>query len=377
MNNTADVVIIGGGIQGISLAYHLARKGVPGVCVVEMNTLGSGSSGRSATVTAHSYTSAHCLELVKKSFAAYMRFEDELGADPGYERIGFLLIAGEASAPDLRTNFTTLQRAGVKSELLARRGIAALTPGLNLEDIELGLLTAQDGVIDPHSIMMAYAQHARRRGVEFYEGVRAIGLERHNDKVVGVHTTSGLIVTERVVNAAGFYARKVAAWAGMNLPITNYKRHVFVTEAVPAYPDPFPFTTDVEAGWYFRREGPGLLIGMGKQESDEEDPQVNWSFLDTVVEHSMHRAPPLAEARVMNGWAGLRSLTPDEDPILGEAPHLRGFFNDCGWGGHGVMNAPAGGMLLTDLIIDGATSLVDVQPFRADRFAGWRRLDKG
>jgi sarcosine oxidase subunit beta len=126
-------------------------------------------------------------------------------------------------------------------------------------------------------------------------------------------------------------------------------------------------------GWYFRREGPGLLIGMGKQESDEEDPQVDWSFLDQVVEHSMHRAPPLAEAGVMKGWAGLRSLTPDDDPILGPAPHLAGFFNDCGWGGHGIMNAPAGGSILADLILHGETDLADVHPFRAERFPGWLR----
>jgi sarcosine oxidase subunit beta len=110
---------------------------------------------------------------------------------------------------------------------------------------------------------------------------------------------------------------------------------------------------------------------MGKQESDEEDPQVDWSFLDQLVEHSMHRAPALAEAGIKSGWAGLRSLTPDDDPILGEAPHLRGFFNDCGWGGHGVMNAPGGGMVVADLIACGATDLVDVRPFRADRFQDW------
>ena len=110
---------------------------------------------------------------------------------------------------------------------------------------------------------------------------------------------------------------------------------------------------------------------MGKQESNEEDPQVEWQFLDRVVEHALHRAPPLAEATVVSGWAGLRPLTPDDDPILGEAPHLEGFFNDCGWGGHGVMTAPAGGMVLADLIVRGDTDVVDVSPFRVDRFERW------
>jgi sarcosine oxidase subunit beta len=370
MRNSATVVIIGGGIQGISLAYHLARRGVTDVRLVEMNTLGSGSSGRSATVTAHSFTSEHCLQLIKLSFAAYMRFEDELDADLGYEPIGFMLIGGAGAVSDLRENHTILQRNGVESQLLGQQQIAALTPRLNLEDIQMGLLTPQDGVIDPHSIMMAYARAARRLGVSFNEGVKATGLAIRGDRVVGVQTSAGLIASGCVVNAGGFRAREVATWAGMDLPITNYKRHIFVTGPVSAYAEPFPFTYEVPLGWYFRREGPGLLIGMGKEESDEEDPQVDWSFLDAVVEHSMHRAPALAVAGVKNGWAGLRSLTPDDDPILGEAEHLQGFYNDCGWGGHGVMNAPAGGMVVADLIIDGDTDLVNAQPFRAERFSG-------
>lgn len=372
MKSTAEVIIIGGGIQGISLAYHLAQKGLTDVCLVEMNTLGSGSSGRSATVTAHSFTSEHCLKLVRLSFDAYMRFADELGADPGFERIGFLMICGAQAAPDLRQNHIMLQHRGVDSQLVDRQGITALTPGLNLEDIELGLMTPQDGVIDPHSIMMAYAQAARGMGVAFCEGIEATGLLVRGDRVAGVQTSAGPISTPLVVNAAGFRAREVAAWAGMALPITNYKRHIFVTGPVPAYSGSFPFTYELEVGWYVRREGPGLLIGMGKEECDEQDPQVDWSFLDQVVAHSMHRAPPLAEARVQNGWAGLRSLTPDDDPILGKAPHLQGFFNDCGWGGHGVMNAPAGGMVLADLIADGGSTLVDIRPFRADRFENWK-----
>lgn len=118
-----------------------------------------------------------------------------------------------------------------------------------------------------------------------------------------------------------------------------------------------------------------MLIGMGRHESEEEDPQVDWSFLDQVIDRSVHRAPSLAEAGLMTGWAGLRSLTPDEDPILGEAPHLQGFYSDCGWCGHGVMNAPAGGMVVADLITRGETDLVDVRPFRVDRFEGWLRED--
>jgi len=242
----------------------------------------------------------------------------------------------------------------------------------------VGLYGPRDGMVDPHSIMMAYAHHARRLGVEFAEGVKATGLRIEGDRVVGVHTTAGFIAAPRVVNAAGFRAREVGAWAGMDLPITNLKRHIFVTGPIPTYSQPIPFTYEVEVAWYMRREGPGLLVGMGAVESDEEDPQVDWSFLDMVAEHSMHRAPALAEAEIKTGWAGLRPITPDDDPILGEASHLRGFFNDCGWGGHGIMHAPAAGMILAEWIVEGTTDRgnladVDLSRFGAERFEGWLR----
>ena len=373
MKNTAQVVIIGGGIQGISLAYHLARRGLTDVCLVEMNTLGSGSSGRSAAIIGHAFPGENSLPLVELSFAALMRFRDELDADPGYEPIGCLLMAGAQSAPDLRRRQALLQSKGVDSRLVDRETISRLTPGLNLEGIEVGLYDPHDGSVDPHSIMMAYASHARRLGVEFAEGVKATGLQIEGDRVVGVHTTAGFMATHCVVNAAGFRAREVGAWAGMDLPITNIKRHIFVTGPIPIYSQSIPFTYEVEVPWYIRREGPGLLIGMGAVESDEEDPQVDWSFLDLVADYSMYRAPALAEAEVKTGWAGLRPITPDDDPILGEAPHLRGFFNDCGWGGHGIMHAPAAGMVLAEVIVDGTTDVgniadVDISRFRAERF---------
>jgi sarcosine oxidase subunit beta len=371
VKRTCDVVIIGGGIQGLSLAYHLTCQGITDICLLEMNTLGSGSSGRSASVTIHSGTSESSLQLTKLSFDAYLRFQDELDADPGYDPIGMLFLCGAERLAELRYSYNVLRQHGVESYLVDRQGIADLTPGLNLEDIELGLYTPHDGVLDAHSIMMAYARHARRHGAEIDEGVTATGLAIQGDRAVGVHTTAGMIAAECVVNAAGFRAREVASWGGMDLPITNSKRHIFVTGPVPAYSDAFPCTTDLEAGWYIRREGPGVLIGMGLHESDEEDPQVDWSFLDDVVEHSIYRAPLLSEAGVITGWAGLRPLTPDGHPILGKVPHLTGYFNDCGWGGHGIMHAPVGGMILADLIHHGESSLMDARLFGADRFGGW------
>jgi len=368
MRSSAEVVIIGGGIQGLSLAYHLARLGVAGVCLIEMNSLGSGSSGRSAAIIGHAFQTERCLPLTQQSYAALMRFEEEMGAGPDYEPIGCLLLAGEREAGALRRRHALLRSLGIESHLLDGAAILDLTPGLNLADIEVGMYNPGEGCIDPHSIMMAYAGQARRLGAELVEGVRATGLVVQRDRVAGVETTAGPIASRCVVNAAGFRARQVAAWAGMDLPITNLKRHLFFTGPLPVYPRPIPFTYDMEASWYMRREGPGLLLGMGAVASDEEDPKVDWGFLDAVIEHSLHRAPALAEAAVKTAWAGLRPVTSDEDPILGPAAEIEGFWNDCGWGGHGIMHAPAAGLALAEWITGGRRDAV-IGGFGAERFA--------
>jgi len=369
VTDTAGVVIIGGGIQGLSLAYHLTRLGVTGVRLIEARTLGSGSSGRSATIIGHGFPVEEDLALTRLSFAAVGRFQEELGADPGYEPIGCLLLAGPDEAPSLRRRRALLQRLGVDSALLTGDDILRLTPALNLDGIDVALHVPRDGSIDPHSMMQAYAHHARRQGAVLVEEVRVTGLQVQSGQVVGVETTADPISTPCVVNAAGFRAREVASWAGMSLPITNLKRHIFVTGPVAAYARPIPFTYEAGVAWYMRREGPGLILGMGAVESDEEDPQVDWSFLDEVIERSLRRAPALADAGIKTAWAGLRPVTPDDHPILGEAPHLRGFYNDCGWGGHGVMHAPAAGQALAELIARGQAEAFDLAPYRAERFA--------
>lgn len=368
MRNSAGVVIIGGGIQGLSLAYNLARQGMTDVCLVEMNTLGSGSSGRSAAVIGFAFQTERSLPLTRLSFELLMRFEEDLATAPGYEPIGCLLLAGSRAAPQLRRRQAALLELGIGSQLVDHETIAELTPGLYLDDIEAGLYNSREGCIDPHAMMMAYAQQARRSGVDLEEGVRASGLVSRGGRVTAVQTSAGRIDTPCVVNAAGFRGRQVGRWADLDLPVTNLKRHIFVTGPVPAYRQSIPFTYESDVAWYIRREGPGLLIGMGAVESDEEDPQVDWGFLDTVIEHSLHRAPLLEQAGVKTGWAGLRPVTPDDDPILGPVAHLQGYYNDCGWGGHGIMQAPAAGLALAEWIAHGSPQSVDLYPFRADRF---------
>lgn len=366
--NNAQVTIIGGGIQGISLAYHLARRGLVDVCLLEMDTLGSGSSGKSAAIIGLAFPTEQSLSITQWSLNALMDFEEQTGVSPGFEPIGYLVLADRVGAAKLRRRHALLLEMEVKSTLADERLIDDLTPGLNLEGIELGMYLPQDGVIDPHSIMMGYSSQARRLGVQFMEGVEAIGLEIQGGRVLGVHSTAGLVASDWVVNAAGARAREVASWAGMDLPITNLKRHILVTGPVAAYSQSIPFTYESGKAWYMRREGPGLLIGMGASECSWNDTRVEMAFVEEIIDYAGYRAPALEEAGLMTSWAGIRPMTPDEEPILGHAPHLAGFINDCGWGGHGVMDAPAAGMALAELIVDGAATTLDISHFSVERF---------
>jgi len=368
MQQSADVVIIGGGIQGLSLVYHLTTLGMTDVCLVERGMLGCGSSGLSASVIGHAFESERMLPLTHWSFEALLRFHDEIGVDPDYDPIGVLILAGAGATVEVQRRCTTLQSLGVESEILPPDEVDRLTPGLNLAGIELAHYLPRDGCLDAHMMMMGYAGRARAMGARILEQVEATGLQIAGDRVIAVQTTTGTIAAGWVVNAAGARAREVAGWAGLDLPITNLKRHIVVTGPVATYHRSIPFTYDWEAAWYMRREGPGLLMGMGAQPVAWDDLRVEPAMVEAIIDYAIHRAPAVEEAGLMTSWAGLRPMTPDEDPILGRVAHLVNYVNDCGWGGHGVMHAPAAGRALAELIVMGAAHSLDITPFAAARF---------
>ena len=370
MKSRASVVVIGGGIIGTSIAYHLAQRGVRDVVLVEADMVGSGSSGRSAATILLQMSREMTIRLSQESFKEYLNFENQFGADTGYKPIGYLNLATKEITADLRAQVELQRRLGVPTEMLSPDELARLVPALNVSDIEFGSICWKDGVIDPHSVMQAYVKHARRLGAEINEKVEATGIvvDAARNRGVGVQTTAGNLAAPIVVNAAGARAAQVGSWVGLNLPIKNFKRTIFITDRFDEIPDNTPFVMDLAVEWYFRKEGKGILLGMGTEESATFEPQLEWEFLDAMIRRALHRAPILANARVMRGWAGLRSLTPDDYPILGHASMVEGFINCCGWGGHGVMHAPIAGQLVAELIADGKATTMDIEPFQLQRF---------
>jgi sarcosine oxidase subunit beta len=368
MRTTADVVVIGGGIQGLSCLYHLAAKGVKNISLVELGLLGSGSSGRSAAMLMLSMSRPETIALSYVAWKEYMEFKELFGESTHFKQIGYMTVATEAAEQELREEIAVQEKMNVPIEILTPEQVQEIVPAVNVEDIVLGGICRVDGVIDPHAVMQAYSRAAKEGGAEINEEVQATGIVLENGRVVGVETTAGIISTPLVVNATGARAKEAGKWVGLDLPITNYKRHIFITDEFKAIPQNTPFVMDLEEQWYFRKEGDNVLMGMGREESTTFEPQFVPEFQEKVIERAALRAPILLNAKILRGWAGLRALTPDDLPVLGYAPGVEGFVNCCGWGGHGVMHAPAGGILTAELIADGKATSMDITPFRYERF---------
>lgn len=368
MRTTADIVVIGGGIQGLSCLYHLAARGIKNISLVELDLLGSGSSGRSAAMLMLSMKREETIALSYAAWKEYMEFGEIFGETTHFKQIGYMTVATQAAERELREEIATQQKMKVPIEILDPQQVKEVAPAVNVEDIVLGAICRTDGVIDPHAVMQAYARGAKKLGAEINERVQATGIVMERGHVVGVETTAGRIATPLVVNATGARAREVGSWVGLSLPITNYKRHIFITDEFKAIPPNTPFVMDLEVEWYFRKEGENVLMGMGREESTSFEPQFEPAFQEQVIERAALRAPMLLNAKILRGWAGLRALTPDDLPVLGYAPGVEGFVNCCGWGGHGVMHAPTGGILTAEIIVDGKASTMDVTPYKYERF---------
>ena len=371
MQAIADVVIVGAGVIGCSTAYHLARAGITDVTVLEMDSVGSGTSSKSASMLSLQVRpDGPCLRMAQYSYQRYMEFEEELGAPIDFRRIGWVSLATQSSAAHLREEALLLRSQGVRTEFLTADDIRERYPEINTEDIALATWGPDDGTVDPHMIMWGYAKRARELGVTISEGVRATGLIARQGRVEGVLTSEGPVTCGTVVNCAGPWAIEVGRWAGVEIPILNAARTVLVTTPFPDIPSDRPFIEDVAAEWYCRPEGPGMLMGMGKVPTDRLDGEFRRDMVEGIIEVAEHRVPVLAKAEMLTGWTGVRPLTADDRPILGPVDGMDGFVLNCGWGGMGIIQSPAAGQLLAEWVTHGRTSTFDIGPFVLSRFEG-------
>ncbi|HEV8583620.1 MAG TPA: FAD-dependent oxidoreductase [Methylomirabilota bacterium] len=367
---TASAVIIGGGVVGCSIAYHLAGRGVRDVLVLERETVGSGTTSKAAGGIRAQFPTETEVRFSLEAIKVFERFEDEFGVDPGYKKIGYLfLVSDPADLKGFETRIAMQRRLGVDVRVISPDEARKLVPALRVDDLVAAVWGPNDGLAGPAEVTNAFAKAARARGVKIAEGVRVTAIERGDACVTGVETTGGAVSTPLVINAAGPVGATVARLAGVDVPVQPRRRHIFFTEPFPEIPGPVPLTTDRESGFYFRKEMEQVLFSPGDVEDIGADFEVpmDWRRLDEAVDKAVRRVPALESAKIAGGWAGLRPLTPDDHAIIGWAPGLDGFFLAVGFGGHGFQHSPATGRHVADWIVDGKPSM-DLSLFDPARF---------
>jgi sarcosine oxidase subunit beta len=369
MRRTADVVIVGGGIIGASIAYHLTKKGIRNVIVVERDRLGSGSTGKNAGGIRLQFSSEINVRLSQRSLPHIERFKDEIGTDPHFNQVGYLfLITEERDVAAFERSLAMWSRLGVPARKVSANEVKALFSEVRTDDVRFGTFCAKDGYADPSSMLNGYVARAREGGATFIENAEVTAILCSNGGVAGVKAGDNEFAARTVVDAAGPWAALVAKLAGIDIPIQPLRRHIFVTEAVPGLDREFPLTIEFATGLYAHRESGGVLLGMADpNEKPAFDDSVNWDFMPAVVERALSRFPLLERTSIKTAWAGLYEDTPDKHPILGRVDGVDGFITAAGFSGHGVMHAPATGELIAELIADGRTSL-DLAPLSASRF---------
>ncbi|MCQ9131593.1 NAD(P)/FAD-dependent oxidoreductase [Streptomyces hilarionis] len=370
MNPHASVVVIGGGVMGTAIAYHLAAAGVRDVLLLERDELAAGSTSKAAGGVRAQFSDELNVRLGARSLEAFARFGEEIGHDIGLRRVGYLFLL---STPQEVASFEAgvrLQNAlGVPSRMIDPAEARRLSPLVRTEGLLAAAFSPDDGHCTPEAVVHGYAAAARRCGARILRHTAVTGIDRQGDMITAVRTTLGPIATNTVICAAGAWSRSVGAMAGVDLPVRPLRRQIAVTEPVPGLPPDLPMTIDFSSSLYFHAEGPGLLVGMS--DPDERpgfatDTHDRW--IPRLTAAMERRAPALLDLRRTGGWAGLYEVTPDHNALIGEATTVSRFLYATGFSGHGFLQGPAVGEVVRDLYL-GRVPFVDVAPLSADRFA--------
>ena len=373
---TAEVVIIGGGIVGASIAWHLTEAGCRNVLIVEREShQGKGSTGKSMGGVRAQFATKPNIQMSLYSIPFYAAFEERLGHPSGYRGQGYLFVASKpAHLEYLETNQALQKSLGLKqARMLARDEIVAIVPQLRSDDVLGGSFCPTDGFVDPYSVMVGFTTRACEQGATLWRSAEVTAVHHNENGITGVETTRGPVSTRTVVNAAGPWAAEVAALAGVQLPVEPMRRMLIPTEPFDGVSHEVPMVVDMSTGFHFRPESLGFLLAWNDpQETTGFKMDFEPSFIEKVLTLAADRVPCFENLAVnpKRAWAGLYEMSPDHHAIIGPVAELPGFFCANGFSGHGAMHAPATGRMVADLILYGKTSVIDnVEVLSPARFA--------
>ncbi|MBA0050174.1 FAD-binding oxidoreductase [Streptomyces sp. AJS327] len=373
------IVIVGGGVVGTSLAFHLTQLGHREVVLIERGELGEGTTAYGTGGIRQQFTSRVNAQLVRRSVDFFSEFTERTGEPFDFRQHGYLfLLDDENTAAAFATAVRTQNELGVPSRLLTPEEVPALAPGVRLDGLVGAAYCPTDGSASPTDATAGFARAARRRGADIRRNTEVTGFLRDADgTVTGVRTTTEDVTASTVVIATGPQARALGRLAGIELPVAPHRRQAFAIAPLPWIDAAQPLTVDVGSGAYVHPEhGGSAVVGGNDRETPEgTDTSIDESRVEPLLEALVHRWPGMTEAAVVRGWAGLREMTPDDHALVG-ASEVPGLWAAVGFSGHGFMQAPAVGEALAELLLTGGSQL-DLAPLRLSRFAEGRPVDEG
>ncbi|MCJ7748294.1 MAG: FAD-binding oxidoreductase [Desulfobacterales bacterium] len=369
MEKTADVVIIGGGIVGLSIACYLALKKAGRIVLFEKGQLGEGSTSRCVGGIRTQFSTEINIRFSLESLKTFEQFGEEFGVNPEFKRIGYLFLATTDWEMEIfKENIKLQKKFNIPVELLSPDEISARWPYLRIDDILGGTFCSWDGYAGPSEILSGFAGGAKRAGVKIYEGAEVTGISSGKGKVKGVKVGEEVISTSTVVNAGGPYAASIGEMVGIKIPVKPLRRQIFVTAPFHLTDCPFPLTIDFHRGWYFRQEGDGLLLSGPLDLEPSFNLNIDYEAMAETSENAMYRVPVLEKARIARGWAGLYEISPDHHAILGRVPEVEGFILANGFSGHGFQHSPGVGKVISELIVNGKAITIDISSLSIERF---------
>ena len=369
----ADVVIIGGGVMGMSAAYHLATRGARVTVLEAEQMFGMGSTALNAGGFRHQFSTAVNIELSKLSLELLGRFEEEFEQPIGYNPCGYLFLLDSEKDVTAFQDIVKLQHAhGINTQWLGLDDVAKLAPQVDLDGILGATFYEKDGLVDPNGILQGYVRGASRAGVTLRSGVRVTGARVKSGRTEALQTTAGDVAGGTFLLAAGPWSGEVGRAIGVDVPVVPIRRQIAVTSPVPGLTKKFPFVIDFSQSLYFHYEGGAILTGM----SNHDEPPgfntaVDEAWREKHVEAAMRRLPLLGESEIAHEWAGLYEVTPDDQAIIGRLPQMENLYACTGFSGHGLMHGPSAGLAVAEEILDGAAHTVDIAPLR------WRTFGAG
>jgi sarcosine oxidase subunit beta len=378
MAATVDVVVVGAGINGASIAYNLAKRGYKNIAIVERFTIASGGTGKSAAIVRQHYSNDVLIRMVKRSRDIFECFTDEVGGSAGFVKTGYLFFVPDYVQDAFRANLELQQKMGVNTRAISKEESREISPQIDPGDAGGIAYEPDSGYADPYEATVSYLQAATALGARLYQScpVQSIGV--HNGKVQQVITAKAEFSTGVVVNVSGPWANKVGSMVNISYPMQVTREQEVMIRAQSQSDCPKLTVSDMCNAIYFHPFGRDLLVGRGyPKEYEQVDPDSypegsDPDFVEDTAERLVKRIPRMEGAMMLKAYSGLYDVTPDWHPIISTHPEVEGFFSVVGFSGHGFKLAPAVGEAVAELITEGKSKSADLSLFSADRFANGR-----